>query len=402
MRRASKLWTVFGAVVLATTMTLPAAHGEEIGQNPAPTAQRAQGQVDVTRVSVPFSAAQSAADAVKITDVDGHPVVGYRFENPEIVGELSADPRVVLDDFLRDFDDRYGTQPEFVSAIIELPTDEAEARYSSGRAQVIESAGPAFEAVPVDTARIDVLLEGPRTRSAASEASRAGIQSLPAGVQNWVPEFADIRVLRPDPTRVFFDSFYSWNGTDTKTSNLSSHDGFEVEVNVESTNPDYQAGIRGGLSCPAGYKDQPFAKNYNFESWAVLVNTGSGLTAMASDVNAYADYNDATDDCNRNSIAIGFRTPQAIPSYSDGHQEIAVQITTFRGAENTGPISGVVQSVNSTGCVLQPWLSLTDCMGLTASSSGSRLTLNESNNWTAPPKCWWSPNYGTSGLMSYC
>lgn len=331
-------------------------------------------------------------------------VVAWRFENPEIVGELSANPQTSVEDFLRNFDQSYGTQPQFVGAIVEVPAEEAEAMHTSRRSTSVESAGPAFVAEPVDPARIDALLDEPRSE-VASEKSDMAIQALPAGAKDWFPEYADIIVQRDDPLRVLFDSYYTWNGTDSKTSNLSDDDGFEMEVNITTSNPAYQAGSRGLPACPGGYKDQPFAKNYDYEWWAALVNTGTGLTAMASDVNAYADYNDFGDNCNRNSMAIGFRTPQAIPSYPNGQQEVAVQIMAFRGADTTGRISsGLVQSVNATGCVLQPWLSLTDCMGLSESTSGNRLTLSEQSSigWTAPPKCWASPNYGFSGVSSYC
>ncbi len=76
----------------------------------------------------------------------------------------------------------------------------------------------------------------------------------------------------------------------------------------------------------------------------------------------YADYSDLDDNCNRSSMAIGFR-PQAIPPYPNGQQEVAVQIMVFRGLDTTGRIaSGLVQSVNATGGVLRPRLSLTDCL----------------------------------------
>lgn len=358
----------------------------------------------MTRVTVPFSAAQRAVDALSTTEVDGYPVVAYRFENAEVVGELSASPQTSVEDFLRRFDESYGTQPQFVAVIIEVPEAQAETSYASKRSAVLESTGPIFAANPADPAHIESLLDQSRSRVGAEKAA-FGVQSLPAGAEDWFPEYAEVLVQRDDPLRVLFDQYYTWNGTDSKTSNLSGDDGFEMEVNITTSNPDYQAGVRGGLACPAGYKDQPFAKNYDFEWWAALVNTGSGLTAMASDVNAYADYNDLSDDCNRNSMAIGFRTPQLIPAYPDGHQEVSVQIMAFRGVDTTGRISsGVVQSVNATGCVLQPWLSLTDCMGLTTSTSGNRLTLSESSSvgWTAPPKCWASTDYGFSGVSSFC
>lgn len=413
MKKQGKLITAAGAAaLLAVSLAMPLAANAStnesssgLGTDAASTATT-ESAVEVTRVTIPFTATQSTADAVKTTEIDGHPVVAWRFENPEIVGELSANPQTSVEDFLRNFDESYGTQPQFVAAIIEVPADQAEARYASKRSaeHEIESTGPDFVADPVDPARIDALLDERRANVGTAK-SDMGIQSLPPQAKNWFPEYADIIIQREDPLRILFDQYYTWNGTDSKTSNLSADDGFEMEVNITTDNPAYQAGSRGLPACPAGYKDQPFAKNYDYEWWAALVNTGTGLTAMASDVNAYADYNDFGDNCNRNSMAIGFRTPQAIPSYPNGQQEVAVQIMAFRGADTTGRISsGLVQSVNATGCVLQPWLSLTDCMGLSESTSGNRLTLSEQSSvgWIAPPKCWSSLDYGFGLVSSYC
>jgi hypothetical protein len=67
-------------------------------------------------------------------ETDGrHPVVAWRFESPEVVGELSARPQTFVEDFLCSFEESYGTQPHCVGAIIEVPTDEDEAMHTSRR-----------------------------------------------------------------------------------------------------------------------------------------------------------------------------------------------------------------------------------------------------------------------------
>lgn len=100
-------------------------------------------------------------------------------------------------------------------------------------------------------------------------------------------------------------------------------------------------------------------------------------------------------------MAIGIRTPQSIPSYPNGMQEVLLFIEAPRGVDTTGRIGGVVQGVNETGCFIQPWLSSTDCMGLTASSAGNRITLGEWRNWIAPNKCWLSLDYGNIAPNQY-
>lgn len=72
-----------------------------------------------------------------------------------------------------------------------------------------------------------------------------------------------------------------------------------------------------------------------------------------------------------------------------------VTILAPRGVENTGYIGALIQSVSSSQCDLFPWMALTDCMGVTASSVGNRPVLSETRNWRAPDKCWFSDDYGT-------
>lgn len=197
---------------------------------------------------------------------------------------------------------------------------------------------------------------------------------------------------------MYFSQYYYWDGTNARTGVLHPHYGFEAEVNIRADAATYQGGSRP--ACPSGYKDRPFAKNYGW-TWAALVNTGSGMGPMASSVYAYADYNDLSDPCQRNSMAIGFRDPQQIANYPNGRQEVLVTIQAPRGVEDSGRIGGVVQSVNASTCYVVPWMALTDCMGVTSGSQGDRVTLGEWRNWRAPAKCWRSGDYGNTAPVAF-
>ncbi len=217
----------------------------------------------------------------------------------------------------------------------------------------------------------------------------------------WDPDFADIASQSVSGgAEMYFQQYYNWNGYTTHTTLLNSWYGFEAEVNIETTNSAYQSGTRGaGSLCPSGYKDQPYAKNYSGIFWAAFVNTGSGMGAMASSVEAYADYNDLLDACNRNSMAVGIRSPQNIPSHSSGMQEIMLTILAHRGVDTSGPISGTMQTIEEDMCVYWGWTgpSNTDCMGVMQQSVGERPTLGDWRGWWAPNKCWTSNGYGGSG-----
>lgn len=353
-------------------------------------------EAKVTEVEVRLDRSQTLTDALSVSSAIGYPVVAYRFENREIVGEYRpagpSTPQVYLDEFF----DRYGTQPQVVAAVVELPVAEAE-QLAAGRSPVLKTFGPEYSAPAVDPERSARLLGEFRSRT--GNLTETGVGRVPGDADRmlapsrWVPTDAQLEVFG-EPSVVWFTQYYYWDGVVAHNNVLHADDGWEGEINIRTNHPTYQAGFRGGTSCPSGYKDRPFAKNYNW-NWAAYVNTGAGMSGVAASVGAYADYNDLQDPCNQSSIAIGLRSPQNLPSYSGtGHQEVYFEIQAFRGLDTTGPIGGIVQAVNETGCVLQPWLSNTDCMGTTTSTAGARRTLSFDRGWTAPNKCWMSLDYG--------
>jgi hypothetical protein len=123
--------------------------------------------------------------------------------------------------------------------------------------------------------------------------------------------------------------------------------------------------------------------------------TGMAWNSVSSAVGAYADYNDLSDPCEKNSMAIGFQAPWQLPDYPNNSQEVLVTIQAPRGVEDTGRIGALVQSVNASQCLVAPWMARTDCMGIVSGSVGDRPVLAEWRNWRAPARCWFSDNYGT-------
>ncbi|MBS1906612.1 MAG: hypothetical protein JST33_08610 [Actinobacteria bacterium] len=350
-----------------------------------------------TRVDIPLSAAQTLADAQKIREIDGRAVVAFRFENNEIVGEFAVNGPSSVDQYLSEFDERYGTQPQVVAAVVVMSAEDAKERFNSRKALIgVPVDGDAFVAPPADSAKIDALMT--ERRSDADQVGPA-IAPLAETLPTWKPNTADIQIKRSGTDKIFISQYYNWNGITAKTANLSADDGFEAEVNAWSWEPTLQSGIRDG--CNLGdYKDWPFAKNYNWD-WEVLVIGNSGIESAASNVGAYADYNDLSDQCNRNSLAIGLRTPQVLPVRSNGQQDVMFNITAPRGKDDFGGISGLIQPVNGTGCVLAPWLDLTDCMGLTNSENSPRYTLSTDRAWSAPTRCWISSDFGDADPILY-
>lgn len=342
-----------------------------------------------TRVNVPFTSPQSLLDAIKVPVALGHPVLGYRFENNEIVGEFAVDGASSADEFVKTFEQRYGTQPQVVAAIVSLPVDEAKQRYMQRSSDGIAAVGDTFTAPPADPAKVEALFASQRATADAPSSARTAAD--PA--HTWHPKSAELTVTNWAPSFVNFTQFYYWPGGNSQTQYQFADDGFEAEINIYTNHPNYQSGVRP-RTCPVDYKDRPFAKNHDW-TWEALINAGSGMGPVAASVGAYADYNDLGDDCNRNSIAIGFRNPQDLPNGPGGRQELAITITAPRGLDSAGKVSGLMQPVSEHTCVLVPWLALTDCMGATLPYDATpRYTLSTSWGWTGPNLCWRSDGYG--------
>lgn len=326
--------TFFGVVLLSTLLlgAFPGGVAATVKQ----TAEDEPTITDATRVDVPLTAPQRLEDAAKLRTAVGYPVNAFRFENAEIVGEYSLSTGVSVEEYLAEFQDRYGTQPKVTHAVVEMPVEAAKKFYESGATKrghsesMVAVQSAAYEAPPADPERIDSLLQEHRERTGV-DVSRAGEQTRTMlNPSRWDPEQADIVVSRPNASIVYFQQYYYWNGWESATWAMNGDDGWEAEINIFTSASGYQSGTRP--NCALNYKSQPFAVNQGW-TWAALVNIGgsSGMTPMTANVGAYADYNDQSDFCNRNSMAIGFRTPQNIGAYPSGVQEVMVTIQAPRG-----------------------------------------------------------------------
>jgi len=131
-------------------------------------------------------------------------------------------------------------------------------------------------------------------------------------------------------------------------------------------------------------------------------------TASADDLGVYADYNDLSDECKKNSIAIGVKNPTLMGKSLSGDSGLTTEIWAPRGTEPSSHISGTVQAVSAKSCNtgLGVFMALTDCMGLTNISTHwaghptgnyHRPTLGEHRNYfVAPAKCWLTGSYGNT------
>ncbi|MCR8669929.1 hypothetical protein [Agrococcus sp. HG114] len=216
-----------------------------------------------------------------------------------------------------------------------------------------------------------------QTSSQASEASLAHLEvSSPIGARDVA------RIAIPESTE--------FAGVRYQNAGLIGEHGVEFEFNLYNDDPAY-SGVRPFCTLNGdpigGYKDRFWARNYNW-SWQGLSNTGNYAAAQP-----YADINDSSDLCTRQSIAIGLRYPRQLARGANSFADFNFVITAPRGLVASNRLGSVLQSVENVSCLRGG--ALTDCMGLSGEvkrdegdATGAYITLNPSRGKTAPGTCW--------------
>lgn len=366
------------AVLLGTGTAVAVASEGGKSEETKSSIENPQG-IERTRSILTFDHSIRMHDAVDFAKTFDTPVLGYRFENSDIVGEYSVSSEETVDQFLDTFNDRFGTQPEVTGLIVEVPVpDEQEASRSAVPTNLVSGVA-VFDAPTISLPQEE--------RDAAQDMSAT---TMAVDAADWRPDDAEFSVTEQSGRADFFQSYWWYNGNSPQL--MPSGWGAEFEVNL------YNDAIGGHRpNCRFNYKDAFWAKNYDW-NWAVMRPDYQG--ANLSSLGAYADYNDLSDECKRNSIAIGLRYPQNI-QYVNGGYGIIMWVSAPNGNQASSRVGGTVQAVWDGYCtsILGSGMSFTDCMGVYAGSWPSsaptfRLTANYDNGWTVPSKCWVSPGKG--------
>ncbi|SIT72242.1 hypothetical protein SAMN05880545_1020 [Microbacterium sp. RU33B] len=340
-----------------------------------------------TRVDYRFEHAVPLEVAIELANANGGEIVAYRFENEQFVGEYSPLSGVTPKDYLADLMQELGTSPEVVGYTVSVTAD-------SGRALGAESAiplsvrgEPEFSAPVVRQSFFD------QQRAWASSAARELDSGSARMAGDWKPDMVSANIVKqPSGGRIDFDMAALWDSPSTPGYIPSD---YGLEISVDLYNNWSSTDLRPFCTNPSP-RDQFFAKNYGW-NWHAVDEQFGWLAAAVP----YADYNDLSDPCNRNSMAIGLRTPQAIPlAYYNAPYDWAVffYIDAPPGNQTINRISGDVSIVTEAWCVSYPNYSNTDCMGVAQPGPGApdlhRGFLDVDRHWTAPNKCWSSLEKG--------
>lgn len=198
-------------------------------------------------------------------------------------------------------------------------------------------------------------------------------------------------------TSAYIGGYFAWRGTGL--SSLPDGIGLEFEVNQRNSTVAAPSNIRP-LCFDASFKERFWAKNYSY-TW-----TATNIYGVGAPSGAYADYNDTTDECQDQSLAIGVRYPKTLTSFL-GEKVLDVSIYAPLGLSSSSAISGNIQAVSDDWCVSFPLMTLTDCMGVARiqnhwagypTGNYNQSTLNRSRAWFAPGRCWETVNGAFSEL----
>lgn len=375
---------VLSCVVLCGVFTPTSAHATPFAED-----QTKQGQIPSPtdpRDEFIFDHAVSLADAEAIADEQGFSNVTYRHENKYIVGEYSPRSDYGPGAFAETFYDEYGTEAQIVSIKAETGTDRVLRLHLGEIRRNIDhvpftTGKPEFIAPPVPGR----VLAKKLNNDIEVERSAMPEQFGSAASDGWRPEGMGGRVVKRDGYMEIKNFMYAYDQNGERPYNLPPYHGIEIETNL------YQGGDPGfrPFCVSDNYKDRFIAKNYGW-SWALF-------TKNAESVGAYADYNDLSDECSRNSMAIGIQFPQSLgDEYGNVYAEAAINAPT--GLSTSDVVGGVVQVVNGEPCMSAGYLpAATDCMGLIAPEMEgplSRTFLGIDRGWRAPDLCWESDGYG--------
>lgn len=320
-------------------------------------------------------------------EANGGEVVAYRFENDQFVGEYSPQSGVTPTDYLAEMRRELGTAPEVVGYTVSVTPDLAIAYNAESALPLSVGGEPEFKAPAVRAEFFD------QQRKWASIVASESDSRAARAAGDWKPDMVSAQIVKqPSGGRIDFSMATLWDSPSTPGYIPSD---YGLEISVELYNNYSSTDLRPFCTNPSP-RDQFFAKNYGWNWYAVDEQYGWLAAAVP-----YADYNDLSDPCNRNSIAIGLRTPQAIPlAYYNAPYDWAVffYVDAPPGNQTISRISGDVSLVTEAWCVSYPSYSNTDCMGVAQPGPGApdlhRGFLNFNRQWTAPNKCWSSAAKG--------
>lgn len=366
------------------------------------------------RVDLPVPTTPEAALAIPLGS--GVEAVGFRFEQPGIVGEYFPQSKSDLENFTSSFRSDYGVAPAVVSLVIDTSTGSAAKLDVSGIVSRAEL--PRVEPLSATSPAVVERFEASRARaaeaSAASAASKSPNAIMAIGPKSWAPGYTEVYAA-PQSGKAKIYTYNSWynGGADQRNPHFLDSD-WGIEIDIVQRNatvtpiPGAIYPSRPNCNPATSFRNQFWAarsasNSAPFTGWTVeYIALGQSVTPAS--IGAYADGDDLFDECGNQSMSIGIGHPNNISGAGGGFYDIATSIYTPLGTQTISPVSGSIQAV-SNDCNNIGSSPASSCMGLNyqrdlPGQDESQIILNLSRGWVLP-KCW-SVNYPEAPFSFSC
>lgn len=308
-------------------------------------------------------------------------VVGFRIEQPGLVGEVFPGEKYTVEQYLSDFERDYGVQPAVTEVILEssesqsetqdLTTDEVNADALEGefdKAKAVTPEAPSEHGAMATAARDTKSDQPPAVDARAAEAV-------------WAPQFTQIWAQNIDG-QAAVAQLHRWYA-ERKPSNMPSDWGMENDLMQHTSHK--TAGTRPAC-LPTNFRELFWSSKAGNIAWDFYDPQGGSL----SGVGAYFDWDDLTDGCGEQSITVGIGYPQNLPAGDSGVTELMTRVVGEVGVESSTKFSAYAQAV-SNDCNDLGQEPGSACMGLNTERSfpasggqQSQIVVNRNREWTLP------------------
>lgn len=328
MKRTSANLVLALALVAATIS--PATASPSTPEPPTPPDRRV-----TAPIMHPLDHRVTLQDALREASGFRLPVIGFHYTNPTVTGAFFPNAGYSPAKFLEDYQSEHGSLPQ-VDAFLTAPGTTSDVSRAAAQRVALDS--PKFDS--------------PRPRPGESRAQRelssqaemtASTQAAATSTASWFPAEAVVRNYEANGNAILKSS-YTWDQSQGGSlSNLDSNFGLEVEINLQSDG--YYSGIRPFCAVDdvpvgmGGVKEHFWAQNQNWSSW--WVTTLGDQSTVSEGIQAYADYNDLTDNCNEQSIGVGIGKPANLPHQDQPAYGFMVQVVAPKG---NVPVNLITQS----------------------------------------------------------
>lgn len=385
-------------------------------ENKAPS-QNSSVETEKELVTYEFNEGVNVDDAYRYGVRKGHTRFSIVYENGELGGGRTFDSLQQAQKFRKEFKSDHSVEPRVIRIEIlqnssELAPLKDKASSEKANKHKVDARKEGLSTVDNESAKnvskkVETL-SGSTVKGFSADQSVAHLEegenfastaATAPLADTWSPEWVGTKIENRASSVLF--SQQSQYGTTTRLSNIEAGFGLEMEVNLHADPAANLSGKKpfcensvGAVASDSYY----FAKNNDYFNYNLYAGGGD-----LSETEWYLDYNDLSDNCNIQSIALGIVEPQKLATIQNpGVDTLIWNIETPKGTTPKNTVTSLWQLVENETC-LSPAGSLmnpTDCMGLNTTREPSqppRQISSLKRNLQGPAVSWHSDYHGHFG-----